>query len=100
MNLFQNIFNELGIDLEQDNDMAELCDLLFDKFRFVQYENLDLKKYIIDTHEYGIDTETLKSRVAQYKKELNEFEENRHRFEIEKYQKKAQSKKNEFSRKI
>ena len=32
----------------------------------------DLKKYIIDTYEYGIDKNTIKDRALKYKKELED----------------------------
>ena len=32
----------------------------------------DLKKYIIDTYEYGIDEDTLKARALKYREELKE----------------------------
>lgn len=70
MNEFQQDFENFGIDLISDNNMSELCDLLFDKFRLLKSKNEDLKRYIIDTDKYGIDSDTIKSRVEQYKQDL------------------------------
>lgn len=52
---------------EEEYDIVELIEEYCSK---LVVENRDMKNYLIDTLEYGIDYNTLRSRVEKYMKEV------------------------------